>query len=80
MEAIPLDDNERKAKIDEFVEMITETLLPLDDDGIYLGSVEDYPLLTEDEWIVDEINELLNEHGVAIEVNEGVGQVALNLA
>ena len=82
---IIMEYTERDEAIDALVLSIIEEIGPnaMDADPfeeeVFLGSTEEYPILTEDEWVIDEVNKLLDPYSYEIVMNEGMGQVILKV-
>jgi hypothetical protein len=70
-----MDDSERALEIAELVDEIMTITLD-EDNAMNLGSEENYPALSIDEWAIDEVNEQLEEFGIYLSVE--FGQVFLN--
>lgn len=67
-----MEESVRAQAISEFVDdLLTVDVI----DSEHLGSSENYPLLDEDEWVIDEVNEQLR--GFNLKLTSQYGQVIL---
>ena len=64
------EEAERKEAIEAFADELLDNG-PLDVDGINLGSEDQYYVLSMDDWVLDEVNDILNENGMNLVVDHG---------
>jgi hypothetical protein len=56
-----------EAEFQEIVDALSQAEFPPDGSGLHLGNLaEEYPILMDDEYAIDEVNEGLYEYGMKL--------------
>lgn len=63
------DEECRKMAIESLAEELRE--VELDEGGVNLGSEDQYYALSFDEYAIDEVNDILREHGMELVLDHG---------